>query len=114
MQKLNAKDQEIALWRALERADLFYAETHLASEFTEVRWDGTLWLRQDALASLGPAADMQLQFSDWSSREVSPGIHLVGYELRYFRGLTRRTVLWDMRTAPATCLFHQATIVTGG
>jgi hypothetical protein len=84
----------------------------LAADFVEIGASGRLWTRDETIAELAELdADSRdaLQTSDWTVRELAPGLALVGYVSTRAGRRVRRTSLLRLESGRWRMFFHQGT-----
>jgi len=83
----------------------------LADDYVEIGASGRLWTRAEAIAELAsesPEPDATMT-SEWTVRELAPGLAMVGFvSLRAGRRV-RRTSLYRLESGRWRVFFHQGT-----
>ncbi len=87
----------------------------LADDFVEIGASGRLWTRDEIIAELGTgssdgAAGVDaVETSDWTVRQLAPGLAMVGFVSRHAGRRVRRTSLYRLEDGGWRAFFHQGT-----
>ena len=97
------------------RRDAHVVSELLADDFVEIGASGRLWTRDETIAELavepagGAHARDAAETSDWTVRELAPGLAFVGYVSARAGRRVRRTSLLRLESGRWRMFFHQGT-----
>jgi hypothetical protein len=86
----------------------------LADDFVEIGASGRVWTRSEIIAELGAEGDGSttvdaVETSDWTVRQLAPGLAMVGFVSRRAGRRVRRTSLFRLEDDGWRVFFHQGT-----
>ncbi|KRA24433.1 hypothetical protein ASD65_08360 [Microbacterium sp. Root61] len=83
----------------------------LAPDFVEIGQSGRIWTRAETLEALEAETGFgEVEMSEATARELSPGLYLLTYRLRVGVRQSRRSSLWRVTAGGPLLEFHQGTV----
>jgi uridine phosphorylase len=104
---------EVALLTGEVRRDPAQVAELLHPDFREIGRSGTMWTRDDIVASLAaePAGRTAPATDEWEFADLAPGILQVTYRITTPTRVSRHSSIWDVDATPPRLRFHQGTVV---